>query len=124
MDVFRLEATKNTPEVLFKPDGHLKMRGRSIHEDAVKFFAPLLNWVEDYVESPPDFTTVDIQLEYFNSASAKFILNILQDLVKVIVAGRKLVINWYYEEGDDDILERGEYFASILNLDFNFIEIG
>jgi hypothetical protein len=31
-------------------------------------------------------------------------------------------VNWYYEEGDDDILERGEYYSSILDLEINFIE--
>ena len=34
-----------------------------------------------------------------------------------------LKINWVFEEGDDDILERGEYYASILDLDISFIEI-
>jgi hypothetical protein len=33
------------------------------------------------------------------------------------------VFNWYYEEGDEDILERGEYFASVLDVRFNFIKI-
>jgi hypothetical protein len=36
--------------------------------------------------------------------------------------GHQLKINWYYEDGDDDILERGEYFSSILDLPISLIE--
>ena len=78
--------------------------------------------MDEYVKSPGPVTTVDIKLEYFNSGSAKFILNILQLLSVVQSTGKKLMINWHYEEGDDDILERGEYYASILDTNFNFIQ--
>jgi hypothetical protein len=36
---------------------------------------------------------------------------------------KKFIINWYYEEGDEDILERGEYFSSILDVPVNIIKI-
>jgi hypothetical protein len=37
--------------------------------------------------------------------------------------GFDLKIKWLYEEGDDDILERGEYYASILDLKIEFVEV-
>ena len=37
---------------------------------------------------------------------------------------KKYIINWYYEEGDEDILEKGEYISSVLNIPFNYIMIG
>lgn len=117
-----VEGTKKTPEVNFSASGNLRISGRSIHEDPSKFYDPLVEWVDEYVKSPGPVTTVDIKLEYFNSGSAKFILNILQLLSVVQAAGKKLMINWHYEEGDDDILERGEYYASILDTNFNFIQ--
>ena len=76
----------------------------------------------EYVGSPKDKTIVDIELEYFNSGSAKFVMQILRELSELIHNGKELKVNWYYEEGDDDILERGEYYSSILDLDINFIE--
>jgi hypothetical protein len=33
------------------------------------------------------------------------------------------MINWYYEEGDEDILEKGENISSVLDVTFNFIMI-
>jgi len=122
METINLEGTKKTPMVLLDPSGKLRLGGRSIPEDASKFFDGILNWILDYVNTPQDSTVIDIELEYFNSGSAKFVMQILRELSELIHNGKELKVNWYYEEGDDDILERGEYYASILDLEINFIE--
>ncbi len=122
MDNLLIESTKKTPEVFFSVDGRIKISGRSIPEDATKFYDDLYEWIYYYCLEPSDTTTVDIELEYFNSGSSKALLHILRALVDVAKHGHKLTINWYYEEGDDDIMERGEYYESILETKFNFIE--
>ena len=122
MELVSLESTKRTPNVLLDPSGRIRIGGRSIPEDASKFYDNILNWVLDYCHTPSDSTVVDIELEYFNSGSAKFVMQILRELSELIVEGRDLKVNCYYEEGDDDILERGEYYSSILDLEINFIE--
>jgi hypothetical protein len=66
---------------------------------------------------------VDIILEYFNSASAKVFITLFQKVSLVSLKNKKFIFNWYYEDGDDDILERGEYFSSVLDIPFNFIKI-
>lgn len=123
MDQYRIEARRNTPLIHLKPDGNMKISGRSIHENVAEFYQPFFDWVDEYLLDPPDSTRIDIQLEYFNSASAKYIIKLLQKFRKVLVKDKKLYINWFYEEGDEDILERGEYFSSVLDIDFNFVEI-
>jgi len=105
------------------PDGIIKIRGRSIHENVLDFFEPVENWIDEYIEVPADITCVDINLEYFNSASARTIIHILQKIIHVQLKNKKFIFNWYYEEGDEDILERGEYFAAVLDVPFNFIKI-
>jgi hypothetical protein len=122
MDNLLIERTKKTPEVSFNVDGRIKISGRSIPEDATKFYDDLYEWIFYYCQNPPESTTVDIELEYFNSGSSKAILHILRALVDIGKKGHKMTINWYYEEGDDDIMERGEYYESILETKFNFIE--
>jgi hypothetical protein len=122
MEQVSLESTKKTPNVLLDPSGRIRIGGRSIPEDASKFYDNILNWVLDYCHTPSDSTVVDIELEYFNSGSAKFVMQILRELSELLAEGRDLKVNWYYEEGDDDILERGEYYSSILDLEINFIE--
>lgn len=122
MENLLLESTKKTPEVSFNTDGKIRISGRSIPEDATKFYDDLFEWVYYFCQDPPESTTVDIELEYFNSGSSKALLHILRALKEVVIKGNKLTINWYYEEGDDDIMERGEYYESILEVKFNFIE--
>lgn len=122
MESLQIESTKKTPEVFFSPEGRIKLSGRSIPEDASKFYEQLCEWTYNYCLQPADLTTVDVDLEYFNSGSSKSLLLILQSLAEITKHGHRLIINWYYEEGDDDILERGEYFESILEVKFNFIE--
>ena len=122
MDTISIESTKKTPMVMLDPAGKIRLSGRSIPEDASKFFEDILNWVSAYLNDPADSTVVDIELEYFNSGSAKFVMQILRELSELTHTGKELRINWYYEEGDDDILERGEYYASILDVEVNFVE--
>jgi len=123
MDDLKFEGTKKTPHVNFCADGKLSLSGRSIPEDASKFFDSLYVWVYEYCAQPSENTTVDIQLEYFNSGSSKAVLHILRELVELKNKGNNVVLNWYYEDGDDDILERGQYISSILETNFNFIMV-
>ena len=122
MEVFTIEGTKKTPDVTLNPNGRMRLAGRSIPEDASKFFEEVLDWVLEYCKAPKEVTTVDIELEYFNSGSAKYVMQMLRELSEVMSENKQLIVNWHYEEGDDDILERGEYYSTILNIDINFIE--
>ncbi len=123
MNELRIEATKSSPEIIMSTDGVLKIKGRSIHENIIDFYKPVEAWVNEYVKVPADVTCIDITLEYFNSASAKVLIKLCQRLSYVQLKYKKFIINWYYEEGDEDILERGEYFASVLKIPFNFIRL-
>lgn len=123
MEELRISSTKNSPEIIMNPDGIIKINGRSIHENVTEFFEPVEDWVSEYIRTPGDITSVDINLEYFNSASAKVFIHLLQKLTYVTLKHKKFIFNWYYEEGDEDILERGEYFSSILDVPINFIKV-
>jgi hypothetical protein len=123
MKELKISPTKNSPDIILSPDGMIKITGRSIHENVAEFFAPVEEWINDYVEVPADVTCVDMNLEYFNSASAKVFIHLLERLKHVNLKNRKFIFNWYYEDGDEDILERGEYFASVLDVPFNFIKV-
>jgi len=124
MKELKISPTKNSPEIILTPDGMLKITGRSIHENVADFFAPVENWIAEYIESPASLTCVDMKLEYFNSASAKVFIHLLEMLKHVSLKNGKFIFNWYYEEGDEDILERGEYFSSVLDTPFNLIKTG
>ncbi len=122
MENLSIRGTSRTPEVDFNINGHIRIKGRSIPEDAGLFYNHLYSWVFRYCMNPCAETTVNIELEYMNSGSAKSLLQILRELTNINQNGDKLLVNWYYELGDEDVQEKGEYFESILKMKFNFIE--
>lgn len=115
--------TRMTPEVYLGPEGIIRFRGRSISEDSKGFFDEVNIWIDKYLGSPAETTTVEFSLEYFNSASAKQIVLIIRKLLLLTQQHKRLIVNWFYEEGDEDILEKGEYYSSVLEHRFNFIKI-
>lgn len=123
MESLIIEGTKKTPEINFNTNGVLKIKGRSIPEDPSKFYDVLYLWVFEYCMHPQDSTTVNVELEYFNSGTSKALLHILRVIVDIKNKGSNVNINWYYESGDEDIYERGEYYSSILDAKFTFVEI-
>ncbi|MBU8893268.1 MAG: DUF1987 domain-containing protein [Bacteroidales bacterium] len=113
-----IKGTEKTPSVALSINGVLKIEGRSIPEDAAKFFKPLLDWTKEFTATE---IRVDIKLEYFNTSSSKFILEMLR-LIENNPENNNILVNWFYEEGDLDVLESGQYFESIIGIPFKYIE--
>ena len=124
MDPISIEGTPKTPTVNFDANkGIVEVKGRSIPENSIEFYKPLVDWLETYQSSPKELTQVNIQLEYFNTSSSKCILDVFKKLETIFKSGNEVVINWYYEEDDEDMLEAGEDYQSIIKIPFKMIEI-
>ena len=122
MENIKIEGTPKTPTVNFDSKvGRLELSGRSIPENSIEFYKPLLDWIESYGGTPQNKTEVDIKLEYFNTSSSKCILDVFKKLEGV--TGTEMIINWYYEEDDEDMLEAGEDYQAIINIPFKMIEV-
>ncbi len=125
MDSINIEGTPKTPSVSFEAaTGKLVIKGRSIPENSIEFYKPLVDWIDKYASEAKGVVEVNMQLEYFNTSSSKCILDVfkkLENLHNKSVA--EVVINWYYEEDDEDMLEAGEDYQSILKLPFKMEEI-
>ncbi len=119
MERLFLEPTECLPLADFNVDGKLKLEGKSIPEDATKLFNPLIDFVDQLNVTKVIF---DINLIYFNTASSKKIMELLRHLDannKV----KEILVNWHFEEGDDDSVETAEiYEESLLRTDFRYIE--
>ncbi len=124
MEAIIIEGTSKTPSVKFNSDqGIFEIKGRSIPENAVEFYKPLVDWLDIYKESPLNKTVVNISLEYFNTSSSKCILDVFKKLEAIHKAKHEVEVNWYYEEDDEDMLEAGEDYESIIRVPFKIIEI-
>jgi len=125
MENLKIEATKSTPEIHFDLESNvLSMIGESYPENTAKFYEPVFNWLEKYIASLTDQkVTYNIELIYFNSSSSKVLMDIFDILEDASKEGKKIKLNWIYDEDNDAALEYGEEFEEdIDSLDFNLVE--
>jgi hypothetical protein len=119
----KILSKNGSPEIILNPHGIITIRGRSINGKINELSREIEEWIDNYMANPAEITYIDFYLEYFNKANSRVLISMLKKLESLELINKKFIINWYYEEGDEDILEKGEYFSSELNIHFNFIEI-
>jgi len=115
--------TENSPEVFLNPEGIIKIKGRGMVVNKTRVPEQINAWLDDYLLNPAETTDVTVAFEYLNSYSTTILASFLTKISQVIRLNKKFVIHWYYEEDDDDILDRGEYISESLNLPIKFIVI-
>lgn len=124
MEPIIIEGTQKTPTINFNAsEGVFEIKGRSIPENSVEFYKPLVEWLEQYKECALPKTVVDVKLEYFNTSSSKCILDVFKKLEAIHKAKNEVEVHWYYEEDDEDMLEAGEDYESIIRVPFKMVEI-
>ncbi len=124
LSVLKLDGSAKTPSIYFDADkGVVELKGRSIPENAIDFYRPLIDWLNKYSATPKSTTEVNVQLEYFNTSSSKCILDVFKKLEAIYRVNKGVVINWFYEEDDEDMLAAGEDYQSILKIPFKMVEI-
>jgi hypothetical protein len=102
-----IEQTPKTPQIdLNQLTGNLIFSGRSIPENAVKVYEPVLNWVTQYVLKARPITNVRLDLEYFNTTSTIWLLKILKVLIRINEPDYVLILHFYlpideYDEMND-----------------------
>ncbi len=124
MENLKLEGTPKTPGIDFDAaTGKMVISGRSIPENSVDFYKPLIDWIVDYTGNAKERTELHMRLEYFNTSSSKCILDVFKKLEEIKNAGKDVVIRWHYEEDDEDMLEAGEDYDAIIAIDFEMVKV-
>jgi hypothetical protein len=119
MEALKRDMSDDTPFINFDPNtGLFEMSGRSLPEDASKFYDSVHEWVREYVDNASSSTTVKMKLDYFNSASARKIVEILFILEDLLEKDNQVNVIWYYDEEDEVMEARGEEVKSVVELPF------
>jgi hypothetical protein len=104
------EELKNCPGIVYYGDTNkLELIGRSIPENPELIFRRLDEWITLHFEKNTDLN-VNIQLEYINSGSSKYLYEILKRLTGFGRSGKNVQMVWLYEEDDEAMLELGEHY--------------
>lgn len=124
MDTLHIKPSKTIPEIYFEAGSPLKISGRSIPEDPADVYVPVMEWFAQYFSAKPEEQTIlEFRLEYVNSGSSKYILEILKRLKSYHDSGFQVLVKWYYEEEDEAILELGEHFRDSSGVPFELIAV-
>ena len=119
MSVIKIQGTDHTPTVtLDKENNIFEISGRSLPEDVVVFYKPILEWLDEYKNDPLDLTVFNFKLEYFNTASSKLLLDVLLKLEDINNDGHEVLVKWHYPDDDEDMEEAGEEYSDIVDVPF------
>jgi hypothetical protein len=133
MQKLYISPTNSTPEIKFSPEENIfSIKGNSSPEDVREMYYPVIEWVKIFVDDILDgenkaFTEdnpfkLQVDLEYFNSSSAKFLYDIFNDLKRLSSVNIPLIIEWYYDKEDLDMKDAGVDFSLLVETTFNYIE--
>lgn len=131
MEKLIIEPTFNSPSVILDPESSkFEFSGESRPENVRKFYLPILEWLEKFADEQSGKSKSDrisnlliqFDFEYFNSTSAKYILDIFKALNVLSDMGIGILVKWFYEEDDEDMLEVGEEMSRMSKLEFEYIK--
>lgn len=123
MNILHLTPSRVTPEVLINTDDQiLLMKGRSSPENAVSFYDQIKQGIKNYF-ADEDHLAVHFMFEYFNTSSSKSIFEVIKLLKKFSESGKSVSYKWIYEEYDEDMLETGEDYSDLLNVEMEMVAV-
>jgi hypothetical protein len=133
MQKLLIKPTETTPEIHFSPDEKIFfIRGTSSPEDVRALYYPVIQWVNNFVDSVSDndlniFSQAEpmkfqADFLYFNSSSAKFLYDIFSELKRLPPKGIPVIVEWFYEKEDIDLKEAGVDIALLVGMEFTYIQ--
>lgn len=123
-----IDPTSSSPRVILDPvNNRYEISGESRPPDVSDFYREILGWLNDFSlhsSETPDAENpvmIDLDFDYFNSSSAKYILDFCKQVASMRSRGDNIGIRWFYEEEDTDMLEVGKVMSRTARITFEFI---
>ena len=64
----------------------------------------------------------NLDFNYFNSSSAKYILDFCKKIAALRANGENAKIRWHYESDDNDMLEVGREMSRMARIPFDYVQ--
>ena len=127
-----IEKTRTTPEIILSPDENIfSISGMSSPEDVRAMYYPVIEWIQIFVDDIIEGSVkvygkefpvkLNIDLQYFNSSSAKFLFDIITELKRLSAANVPLIVEWLHDEEDTDLKEAGADISLLVGMEFTFV---
>ena len=124
MPGLNIAATSRTPAVVLDGKaGLLSLSGESYPEDITGFFGPIRVALNEAMEKADNQFNVEIKLVYFNSSSARVLMEIMDQMDEKAATGLAVDVKWYCDPDDEITKEFAEDICEDLShLKFTIIE--
>jgi len=124
-----VDRTSNSPEVHFDPEaGRFEISGESRPPNVPAFYDEIIGWVNDFSRQVSgsgerrDPIEFNLDFNYFNSSSAKYILDFCKKIAALRANGENAKIRWHYESDDNDMLEVGREMSRMARIPFDYVQ--
>ncbi|MCS7153854.1 MAG: DUF1987 domain-containing protein [Bacteroidia bacterium] len=122
-----IEPTFTTPEIRFDPAaGRFFIGGNSYPENSLKFYGPVLQWLQAWASkhTPTSETlTVEVRLEYFNTSTAKVLLDLFRLFESLYERGQPIQIRWIYVAEDTEMEDAGIDYQAAVKVPFELVPV-
>ncbi len=118
MNDLAIDKSDMTPMVHFDhKSGDLLIKGKSLPDNAIGFYEPLLSWIESYLQNPAEKTSLIFHFSYFNTPTNRFIIKLI-NAIKTTPSEYQVI--WRFIEDDEEIMEFGEKLEGIVDIKLKF----
>ena len=130
MNALRIEAKRDTPEIILDPETNVfSIKGTSHPENIREVYVPVFAWLDEYLEEikgeSGKKTLFEFYYKYINSASLRYLFDLLRKMVEFKDNGTEVEIIWNYADDDEDMKEAGEELSLLkgIHLSFTYVSV-
>ena len=126
METLIIEKTQSTPYIYFDQTTNvLIIKGESFPENSAKFYAPVLEWLREYLNAlKNEKMAMQFEIIYFNSSTSKVFMTIFDMLQSEVEKGKDISVLWLCDKENETATECGEEFKEDLeNLPFDIVMV-
>lgn len=121
MDYYKAPTKVSPLFILNRESAKVEIKGKSTPESSIELYYPIIERIKEIFKGFSGTITIDIALEYINTSSSKCLFDLLKTVKRL--EGVAVEVNWYHEEGDEDMVETGEDYEDVLDLKFTYIPV-
>ncbi len=98
-----------------------EIKGNSYPENTAETYEPILNWIENELAKINTEVVFEFKLDYQNTASSKMMSSVFAKIESAYQTKKDIVIKWYYDEDDEDVIPEIQSYHSYDKLPVKFI---
>ena len=122
MENYIVNGNELSPNICFDKENNLfSISGRSIPENAIAVYAPIIEWWQQYIQNPNPETTIELNFEYINSSSMKQVARLMAMLDTIQPGKSAVTVRWHYNTDDTDSKMQAERLSKMVKFPIELI---